>query len=333
MSGIPGTHVLYVRFDGCPEETYPALLGLLHDVTPVVQPVPRDAAFADVAGSLRYFGCDAAQLARWVRVRALARYGTDCTVGVAANPLLARMAAQEGPPGAVRQVPDTPQDIAAFLAGRPPAALPGVGPATARTLCHYGLDRLDRVAAAAPALLQRLLGAATGRRVHALAHGVDPTLVTPAALPRSTAAEHAFGRDELDPVARRRALLSLADRLGYRLRHADQTTAALTLTVRYADRSTTTRSRALAEPTAHTPVLAATAYALHDALGLQRARVRAVALRAERLADARQATRQLSLDPREEQRRRAEVAVDQARRRFGRAVAGPAAAYPDSDAA
>ncbi|MDB1089098.1 hypothetical protein PJ985_16170 [Streptomyces sp. ACA25] len=321
-------HVLYVRFDGCSEEVYPALIGLLHGITPVVQPVPRDAAFADVRGSLRYFGCDALQLAQRLRVQALARYGADCTVGVAGNPLLARMAAEDGPPGAVRRVPDEPEAVSGFLAGRPTVALPGAGPATVRTLTHYGLGRIDAVAAAPPATLQRILGAAAGRRIHDLARGIDPTPVTPAALPRSASAEHRFGHDELDPVMRRRALLALADRLGYRLRGEERTARTLTLTVRYADRSVTTRSRSLAESTAHTPELAATAYALHDGLGLQRARVRALTLRAEGLVAARHATRQLSLDPADERRRRAEAAADRARGRFGGGAVGPAAAHP-----
>ncbi|MBU3871758.1 hypothetical protein KN815_49275, partial [Streptomyces sp. 4503] len=95
-------HVLYVRFHPAPgEDVYQGLLTLLGELTPVVEALPPDAAFADVRGALRYFGRDAAGLAEIVRVRALARYGVDCTVGVAANPLLARMAAQEAQePGA-----------------------------------------------------------------------------------------------------------------------------------------------------------------------------------------------------------------------------------------
>ncbi|MGW5694862.1 DinB/UmuC family translesion DNA polymerase, partial [Streptomyces asiaticus] len=294
-------HVLYVRFHPAPgEDVYQGLLTLLGELTPVVEALPPDAALADVRGALRYFGRDAAGLAEIVRVRALARYGVDCTVGVAANPLLARMAAQEaqeaqeaheaqeaqdrgaqesGDPGdgrsgrtagAVRTVPGDPDAVAAFLARKPAIALPGVGPATARALSTYGLDSAARIAAAPLATLQRILGAATARRVHAWARGIDPAPVTPNAPARAMGAEHRFRRDELDPVRRRRALLTLADGLGVRLRTSGQVAAAISLTVRYADRSTTTRTRTLTEPTAHTPALTAAAYALHDALGLHR---------------------------------------------------------------
>ncbi|NLU69048.1 hypothetical protein [Streptomyces sp. HNM0574] len=334
--------VLYVRLgrDDAPdgtgpgtEDRYARLLALLADVSPVVQPLPPDAALVDVGGALRYFGRDAVALAGLVRLRTTALYGGGCTIGVAANPLLARMAARAARPGTVRVV--RPGEEAEFLDRRPVIDLHGVGPATARTLCGYGLDTVGRVAAAPPATLQRILGASAGRRVYAYARGIDPSPV--AAHPRAGAgttaqpgpmtAEHRFGHDELDPSERRRALLALADDLGYRLRSDELAARGLTLTVRYADRSVTTRTRTLPEPTAHTPALASAAYALHDALGLQRARVRGLALRVEDPAEGRSAPRQLSLDPREEKARRAEAAADRARRRFGVGAVQPAGAH------
>ncbi|XVJ79268.1 hypothetical protein H7827_03260 [Streptomyces sp. JH002] len=314
--------MLYVRFHGAAEDAYPGLLDLLHGISPIVQALPPDSALVDVSGARRYFGREAVSLAELIRVRALALHGVDVTIGVARNPLLARMAGQQGGGRGVHEV----TDAAAFLDPLPPTALHGIGAATARALDGYGLDTIGRVNAAPAATLQRILGAAPARRLRELARGVDPTLVTPAAPPRSLRADHRFPHDELDPARRHGALLALADDLGYRLRGSGQTARTLTLTVRYADRSTTTRSRTLPEPTAHTPVLAAAAHALHDVLGLQRARVRTVSLRADDLADADRAHQQLTLDPRDERRRAAEAAADRARRRFGAAAVGPAGA-------
>ncbi|MGG7574737.1 DNA polymerase Y family protein [Streptomyces sirii] len=322
--------MLHVRFRAAGDAPVGAaeferLLALLAQFTPMIEALPPDAALADVRGALRYFDRDAAGIAELIRLRALVWHGVHCTIGIAANPLLARMAAQGAAPGRIRVVPDDAAAVAAFLDRRPASALLGVGPATARTLSAYGLDSVGRIAAAPPATLRRILGAKTGRMVYERARGIDPTPVVPNAAARSTGAEHRFVHDELDPDRRRRALLSLADGLGARMRASGQVARALTLTVRYADRSTTTRTRRLDEPTAHGPALTEAAYALHAALGLQRARVRSVALRAEDLCRAELASRQLTFDPSDDKAHRIEAAVDRARARFGTGAVRPAA--------
>ncbi|MFD3678956.1 hypothetical protein [Streptomyces sp. NPDC058613] len=309
--------------DGGPlgAEAYAGVLALLGGLTPAVQALPPDAALADVRGALRYFGCDAARLAAVVRVRALALYGVDAAAGVAGNPMLARTAARDARPGETLVVPDEPAAVAEFLAGRPVTDLDGVGAKAARTLCSYGLDSVGRVAAAPPAALRRILGARLGREVRERALGIDPVAVRPGAAARAVAAERPFDRDELDPVRHRRALLSLTEELGARLRTQGpgqgQVCRTLSLTVRCADRTTLTRTRTLTEATAHTAVLTATAYALYAGLGLQRARVRALSLRAEDLTPAERAARQLSFDPEDEKARRLEAVTDRVRARFG----------------
>ncbi|MFG3498326.1 hypothetical protein [Streptomyces sp. NPDC047928] len=318
--------ILYVRFRLEPmyEAMLPRLLGLLGELTPVVQAAPPDAALADVRGALRYFGRGPAELAALIRVRALARYGVDCVIGAGPNPMLARMAAREAVPGTTLVVTDPD----GFLRDKPVDALDGAGPATARTLRSYGLDTVGRVADAPLAVLQRVIGARAGRELWERARGIDRNPVVPNGAARSVAAERAFPRDELDRERHRRALLSLAGELGARMRADEQVCRALTLTVRYADRTVTTRTRTLREPTAHSAELTAVAYAMHEALGLQRARVRAIALRAEDLTPAEQAAHQLSLDPADEKARRLEAVADRARARFG-----PGAIIPGSLAA
>ncbi|MFI9807098.1 DNA polymerase thumb domain-containing protein [Streptomyces sp. NPDC052301] len=311
--------ILCVRFQLPPmyEAALPGLLGLLEDFTPVVEALPPDGALADLRGAERYFGRSAVELASVIRVRALARYGVDCVIGAGPGPMLARVALRDARPGVTCAVPEDPDGIAEFLAERPVSALPGVGTATARTLCEYGLDTLGLVAAAPPSTLQRLIGAKAGRELREKASGVDRGRVVPNAVSRSLATERAFELDELDPGRHRRALLSAAEEIGARLRAVGKVCRTLTLTVRYADRSSTTRSRTLKEPTAHSAALAGTAYGMYEALGLQRARVRALSLRAEGLTPADQATYQLTFDPVDEKVRRIEEVADRARAKFG----------------
>lgn len=320
--------ILYVHFgDPQPEPTYRRLMDTLAEFTPMVQALPPDAALADVSGSVRYFDRDATALAALIRMRTAAVFGLDATVGVGPNPLLAQLAAHRGAPGAIRAVPDDPEAITAFLTGLPAAALPGVGPATVRTLASYGLATADLIAATPLLTLQRILGTAAGRQLHQRAAGIDPTRVAPGAPPRTFSAEHRFTRDELDPDRQRGALAHLTENLGTRLRGERQACRCLTLTVQYADRtgySSITRSRTLPEPTAHSPRLRAAAHALHGTLGLQRARVRGLTLRASDLCDAGSASRQLTFGADDDKARRIEAAADRARARFGPGAVRPA---------
>ncbi|MEU3840007.1 hypothetical protein AB0E88_08230 [Streptomyces sp. NPDC028635] len=317
--------ILCVRFQLPPmyEAALPGLLGLLEEFTPVVEALPPDGALADLRGAERYFGRSAVELAAVIRVRALARYGVDCVIGAGPGPMLARMALRDARPGVTCAISQA--QAVDFLSGRPVSALPGVGAATARTLCAYGLDTLGRVAAAPLSTLQRLLGAKAGRELHEKANGVDRGRVVPNAVSRSLATERAFDRDELDPARHRRALLSAADEIGARLRAVEKVCRTVTLTVRYADRSATTRSRTLPESTAHSPALARAAYGMYEALGLQRARVRAIVLRAEGLGPAEAASRQLTFDPVDDRVRRIEEVADRARARFGPRAVMPGA--------
>ncbi|MGW5461068.1 DNA polymerase Y family protein [Streptomyces sp. NPDC003996] len=319
--------ILCLRFQLPPmhEAALPGLLGLLEDFTPVVQALPPDGALADLRGAERYFGRGAVELASVIRVRALALYGVDCVIGAGPGPMLARVALQDARPGVTCAVPEDPDGIAEFLAERPVSALPGVGTATARTLSEYGLDTLGLVAGAPLSTLQRLIGAKAGRELHEKARGIDRGRVVPNSVSRSLVTERAFDLDELDPGRHRRALLSAAEELGARLRAVRKVCRTLTLTVRYADRSSTTRSRTLKEPTAHSAALTRAAYGMHEALGLQRARVRALALRAEGLAPADQASYQLTFDPVDERVRRIEEVADRARAKFGPRAVMPGA--------
>ncbi|MFD4130479.1 hypothetical protein ACFXKK_32185, partial [Streptomyces globisporus] len=134
-------------------------------------------------------------------------------------------------------------------------------------------------------------------------------------------------RDELDSEQHHRAVLGLVQDLGGRLRTSGEIAQALTLTVTYADRTQTTRSRSLVEPTAHTPALAAAARALLSGFGLQRARVRALAVRAERLRPAEDTVHQLTFDARNDKLRRLETALDKAATRYRPGIAGAASTY------
>ena len=132
MTKPASPHVLYLQQHpagrAAVADEFEALFDLCQGITPVVEALPPDAALLDVGGAVRYFGRSPAHLATRLRVRALAQIGTDITVGIATNPLLARIAAHTSPRGAVRILPD--QQVPAVLGPLPVTALRGAGPAT-----------------------------------------------------------------------------------------------------------------------------------------------------------------------------------------------------------
>ena len=302
---------------------YDDVIELVSGITPHVQAIPPNALQVDLTSALRYFDMSAYDAVQTVKMRLKALYDIDSSAGLAGNRMLAAMAADASAPGDTTWVPTG--EAADWLYPRPVTALPGIGRATADTLHRYGLHTIGQLTDLPSATLQRLLGAGQARLLTERARGHDPRPVVPAEPAAHLTADLALSRDCLDPAQHHRAVLGLADRIGQRLRGERKFAGRLTLTVRYADRSSTTRTHALPEPTDHSPAVAATALGLLTSLGLQRARVRAFVLRADDLRPAGRAYRQLSMDPADARARAVEVAADRARRRFGQEAVRPAA--------
>ncbi|WP_406301078.1 hypothetical protein OHA61_00190 [Streptomyces sp. NBC_00885] len=158
--------------------------------------------------------------------------------------------------------------------------------------------------------------------------GIDRRVIVPAELPHSASAARRFSTDTPAPDLIRAALLSCAVELGELLRGRRQAAKAVTLTLTFAGSGQLIRSRQLpGGPSAHTDDLRDLAYDLYRSMALQRARVRAVAIRGEQLVAAETVAEQLSLDAMREDRLRAERAVDALNRRFGPGTVGPAASH------
>ncbi|MBC9730792.1 ImpB/MucB/SamB family protein [Streptomyces sp. TRM68367] len=305
------------------EAQYDDIIELMSGVTPHVQTVPPNAVQLDLTSALRYFDLSPYDLVQLAKLRLKALYGIDSSAGLAGNRMLAAMAADASAPGDTTWIPAG--QVADWLYPRPITALPGIGRTTAETLSRYGLHTIGQVIELPSGTLERLLGAGPARLLAERARGHDPRPVIPSEPAAHLIADLVLKRDCLDPMLHHRAVLGLADQIGRRLRAESQITGRLTLTVRYADRSSTTRTCTLPEPTNHSPALAKAALGLLASLGLQRARVRAYAIRADGLLPANKAYRQLSLEPGDARARAAEAAADRARRRFGPEAVRPAA--------
>ncbi len=297
-----------------------AVMDILRDVTPLVEPLSLDEAFLDVSGARRLFGRPA-EIGAAIRRRVVQEQQLTCSVGIAPTKFTAKLASTRVKPDGLMVIPA--DRTLEFLHALPVSALWGVGERTAEVLHRLGLKSVRDVAEAAPAALRAALGQAVGDHLYELAWGRDPRQVSPHQREKSISAETTFEVDIADPTILRRTLLGLSNKVAGRVRQADVVGRTVAIKVRSADFQTLNRSRTLPSPTDVAREIFDTAWSLFSALPPGR-RVRLLGVRVEGLLAAGSAPRQPALDGRQESWREAEQAMDAALARFGAAAVRPA---------
>lgn len=192
-----------------------------------------------------------------LRREILEQVGLPITVGVARTKFLAKVASGVAKPDGLLVVP--PDGELAFLHPLGVDRLWGVGPVTAGKLRGRGLTTVGQVAQVPEEALVAMLGRASGRKLHALAHNRDRRPVKARRRRRSMGAQRALGRRPISPDALDATLLGLVDRLARRLRAARRVCRTVVLRLRFADFSRATRSHTRSEATAETGAILATA--------------------------------------------------------------------------
>ena len=129
----------------------------------------------------------------------------------------------------------------------------GVGRVTAAKLHDRSIHTVGEVARLPESVLISMLGRASGRHIHALAHNRDPRPVQTGRRRRSIGAQRALGSrtvrtpQEIDAI-----VIGLVDRITRRMRDAGRAGRTVVLRMRFADFSRATRSHSMARATAHT---------------------------------------------------------------------------------
>jgi DNA polymerase IV len=298
-------------------EASKAVFEVFEDTTPLVEGLSIDEAFLDVRGLGRISGTPE-QIAVRLRRRVLEQVGLPITVGVARTKFLAKVASGVAKPDGLLVVP--PGGELAFLHPLPVERLWGVGPVTAHTLRRLGITTVGQVAKLGELHLVSILGRASGRHLHALAHNRDPRRVRRGRRRRSMGAQRALGRgprsmEELDAF-----VVGLVDRLARRLRAAERICRTVVLRLRFHDFSRATRSHTLTHATDETQTILATARGLLAAAlpMIEKRGITLVGVALGNLEDAGPV--QLAL-PFDRQRSSAlDAALDGLRERYGSAV-------------
>jgi DNA polymerase-4 len=257
----PNAAYLVPRF-GLYRRISETVMGLLAEVSPLIEPLSLDEAFLDLDAAGR--GEDPREVAVRLRARIAAATGLTASVGLAGSKLLAKIASEKAKPdGMVVVEPGTER---ALLDPMPVRALWGVGPATAEHLRKAGIGTVADLAHAGEHELVRLLGKAHGASLHAMATGLDNRPVVPDRDVKSISVEGTYEHDLTDRAHVRYEIDRLAERCVQRLRGAGRSGRTVVVKVRRYDFSTLTRSETLRAPTDDPAVVRETARRLVEAV-------------------------------------------------------------------
>ena len=229
-----------------------AVFEVFKDTTPMVEGISIDEAFLDVGGLKRVSGSPT-EIARRLRRQVFEEVGLPITIGVARTKFLAKVASGVAKPnGLLLVAPERERD---FLHPLPVERVWGVGKVTAAKLHDRGISTVGELAQLAEPALVAMLGRASGRHLHALAHNCDPRPLLVGRRRRSIGSQRALGRsarssEDIDAI-----LIGLVERVTRRLRSADRVSRTVVLRLRFDDFTRATRSHTLPRATASTQTI------------------------------------------------------------------------------
>jgi DNA polymerase-4 len=288
----------------------------LDNLSPLVEQISIDEAFVDISDIH-----DPAEVtARRIQTQVRTELGLPCSVGVASNKLVAKIATEvgkhsargAGPPNAVTVVPAGKE--AEFLAPLPVGMLWGVGPKTASNLGDLGIKTIGDLASWDERDLVKRFGE-HGREMARHARGNSDSAVVTEHEVKSISQETTFARDVRDDKVLESTLRELSAQVGRRLRRSDLTGKTVKLKIRWPDFTTLTRQATLASPTDQDDEIASTALNLMKNVRSSGKPVRLIGVGVSGLSAQ---VRQLELWGMEsEKRRKFQSVIDELQEKFG----------------
>lgn len=266
------------------------IIDVFRDYSPLVEVFSVDEAFVDVTGSLEFFG-SARRIAYLIKSRIKARLGLTCSIGIAPNKLLAKLASDMKKPDGLTVVER--DEVEALLADLPIGQLCGIGRRTERALNRMGIFSCGQLGRFPVRQLVARFGV-VGHKLALMGRGIDSApVLAPDAEPDVKTVGHSvtLRRDLSSREDISRILLQLAEMVGRRARRYRVRGQTVTLTVRYSDFSTFTRQRTQAALVCRSEEIYRAALQILDGLLL----TRSVRLLGIRLSNLRYHDAQLSL--------------------------------------
>jgi DNA polymerase-4 len=305
---LPGRMGLYA-------EVSRAVRRLMEDAAPLVEPLSIDEAFLDLTGLASSLE-DGAARARALKQAIAAQERLTCSIGVAPNKFLAKVASDMEKPDGLVVFPL--EDVPRRLWPMPVERLWGVGPKTAARLRLGGLVTVGDLAKVTDEAVASLVGANQARHLCALARGRDERRVVRDHAAKSISEERTYAHDLEDPERIDRAVLERAEGVARQLRRSGLVARTVHLKVRTGDFTTWTRAHSLPAPTDLAEALVqAGRMLLRDKVDLGGRGIRLLGLGVSGIERRERVPGDLFADPGEERARRMARAADAVRERLG----------------
>jgi DNA polymerase-4 len=228
-------HIIFVVGDNRKYSwTSTKIVEIMRQFTPQVEVFSIDEAFLDVTGSLAIFGTPQ-RIAYLIKAEIKHHFGITCSIGIAPNKLLAKLASDMEKPDGLTVI--RREDISRVLNPLPVGALCGVGAKTARQLALYGISTCGDLARFPADLLKKRFGV-VGERLGLMGKGIDDAPVIPdedSDEVKSVGHSMTLERDIEGRPEIMKFLLQLSEMVGRRARRYSVWGKTVTLSIRYAD--------------------------------------------------------------------------------------------------
>lgn len=307
---LPGNHREYSKRSK-------QVMAILRQVTDQVEQISIDEAFLDVSAVT----AQPLLIARRLQQDILQQANLPCSLGIASNKLVAKIATDIGKaavetdtyPNALLEVPSGQESE--FLSPLPLETLWGIGPKTAESLRAIGINNIGQMANWPLNDLVKRFGK-HGYDLHRRANGIDNRPVEKTHEPKSFSQEVTFSRDTNDRDILSEQLIRQSASVAESLSRRDLVCTTVKLKLRWPDFSTITRQVTLPQPTADQSQILAAATELFNQNWNNRTPIRLIGVGVSGLQPP---NRQLSLWDQVDYRKAAqlEAAIHQVRTRFG----------------
>lgn len=227
--------------------SYKIFREVLSLITDKIEQVSVDECYMDVRSALLRWHTPVA-IGEWIRNEVARKFHITCSVGIASNKLIAKMASTNAKPNGMLLIPQSRNSD--FVSLMPLQAIPGIGPSLTKTLATWGINSIEDLRNTDETTLMRIVGSKiTARTLYCISRGIDDRQVMPYAQEKSIGTEQTLEVDTTDIAAVQRLIRHCCNDVAQQLRKRELMARTLTLKIRFSDLHYVTRSKTLRNPT------------------------------------------------------------------------------------